>query len=214
MVNPGLQSSLRDSGHSYVVHLPSSDHASHGARAGLPSNVPPGRRNPWQLVCNNEGCLPRMKGAERSNQLENHKSADQHAHPALALLGDRPDLFARQGSVVASWPSRSHGPPWERTERPLRGPEGLPSGPRQRAAWGRAAGAAIQGVPTPTMRSMVPGGNERRAHESQPRGRGASAQPVTTRSIVTRCLPPGARPYSDSRSSRSGAVPKLVRASE
>ena len=29
---------------------------------------------------------------------ENRKSADQHAHPALALLAVRPDLFARQGS--------------------------------------------------------------------------------------------------------------------
>jgi hypothetical protein len=53
--DPRLQSSLRDSGHSCVAHPPSSDRASHGARAGLSSNVPPGRRNPSQPVCNSEG---------------------------------------------------------------------------------------------------------------------------------------------------------------
>jgi hypothetical protein len=45
--------------------------------------------------------------------LENRKSADQHVHPALALLAARPDLFARQGSVVASWRrrgTRTYGP--------------------------------------------------------------------------------------------------------
>jgi hypothetical protein len=54
-----------------------------------------------------------MKGTERSKQLENRKGADQHAHPALALLAARPDLFARQGSVVASWRRRgtqTYGP--------------------------------------------------------------------------------------------------------
>jgi hypothetical protein len=59
------------------------------------------------------GCLPRMKGAERSKQLENRQRADQHVHPALALLAARPDVFARQGSVVASWRrrgTRAYGP--------------------------------------------------------------------------------------------------------
>jgi hypothetical protein len=45
--------------------------------------------------------------------VENRKSADQHPHPALALLAARPDLFARQGSVVASWRRRgthTYGP--------------------------------------------------------------------------------------------------------
>jgi len=45
--------------------------------------------------------------------LENRQSADQHPHPALALLAVRPDLFARQGSVVASWRRRgtqTYGP--------------------------------------------------------------------------------------------------------
>jgi hypothetical protein len=45
--------------------------------------------------------------------VENRKSADQHVHPALALLVARPDLFARQGSVVASWcrrGTRTYGP--------------------------------------------------------------------------------------------------------
>ena len=53
-----------------------------------------------------ENTVPRMEGAERSKQLENRQSADQHPHPALALLAARPDLFARQGSVVASWRRR------------------------------------------------------------------------------------------------------------
>jgi len=41
------------------------------------------------------------------------KGADQHPHPALALLAARPELFARQGSVVASWRRRgayTYGP--------------------------------------------------------------------------------------------------------
>ena len=45
--------------------------------------------------------------------MEIRKSADQHPHPALALLAARPDLFARQGSVVASWRrrgTRTYGP--------------------------------------------------------------------------------------------------------
>jgi hypothetical protein len=54
-----------------------------------------------------------MKGADRRKEMENRKSADQHAHPAPALLAARPDLFARQGSVVASWRRRgahTYGP--------------------------------------------------------------------------------------------------------
>ena len=54
-----------------------------------------------------------MKGEEGRKQLENRQSADQHPHPALALLAARPELFARQGSVVASWRRRgtkTYGP--------------------------------------------------------------------------------------------------------
>ena len=36
------------------------------------------------------GCLPRMKGAGRTKELEICKSDDQHSHPALALLAARP----------------------------------------------------------------------------------------------------------------------------
>jgi hypothetical protein len=42
--------------------------------------------------------------------MENRKSADQHAHPALALLAARPDLFARQGGAEpVSFPWSSVG---------------------------------------------------------------------------------------------------------
>ena len=54
-----------------------------------------------------------MKGEEGRKQLENRQSADQHPHPALALFAARPELFARQGSVVASWRRRgtkTYGP--------------------------------------------------------------------------------------------------------
>jgi hypothetical protein len=54
-----------------------------------------------------------MEGAERRKELENRRSADQQPHPAMALLAARPDLFARQGSVVASWRrrgTRTYGP--------------------------------------------------------------------------------------------------------
>jgi len=38
---------------------------------------------------------------------------DQHAHPALARIARLPEVFARQGSVVATWRgtgARRHGP--------------------------------------------------------------------------------------------------------
>jgi hypothetical protein len=53
-------------------------------------------------VCKNEGCLTRMDGAERRRESEIRQSADQHPHPTMILLAARPELFARQGSVVAS----------------------------------------------------------------------------------------------------------------
>jgi len=35
--------------------------------------------------------------------MEIQSSVDQHARPALALIGPLPELLARQGSVVATW---------------------------------------------------------------------------------------------------------------
>ena len=45
--------------------------------------------------------------------MERQEPVDQHSHPALALLAARPDIFARQGSVVATWRrrgTRTYGP--------------------------------------------------------------------------------------------------------
>lgn len=39
-------------------------------------------------------------------KLENRTIADQHIHPALACIADRPHLFSRQGSVAVSWRRR------------------------------------------------------------------------------------------------------------
>jgi hypothetical protein len=72
--------------------------------------------------------------------MENRKSADQHAHPAMALLAARPDLFARQGSVVASWRrrgTRTYGPYYRLIYRDER---------RQRSIYFGRAGGLVEEV--------------------------------------------------------------------
>ena len=72
--------------------------------------------------------------------MENRKSADQHAHPAMALLAARPDLFARQGSVVASWRRRgtqTYGPYYRLIYRDER---------RQRSIYFGRAGGLVEEV--------------------------------------------------------------------
>jgi hypothetical protein len=122
------------------------------------------------------GCLARMKGAGRRRESENRQGADQHPHPVMALLAARPDLFARQGPVVASWrrrgtraygpyESRSLGPPCERTERTLRV---LPSAGRRARGRSRRKGRRSGH----SLRSHAERGNE---GEGAERGRGRRA---------------------------------------
>jgi hypothetical protein len=39
--------------------------------------------------------------------MENHKPADQHAHPALRLIAARPDIFISQGYIAATYRHRN-----------------------------------------------------------------------------------------------------------
>ena len=41
-----------------------------------------------------------------SPKLENRRIAEQHLHAALACIAGRPEVFARQGSVAATWRRR------------------------------------------------------------------------------------------------------------
>ena len=72
--------------------------------------------------------------------MENQPLADQHLHAALTRIAGRPDLFARQGSVAASWRRRGarvYGPYYSLIYRE----EG-----RQRSLYLGRAGALVEEV--------------------------------------------------------------------
>ena len=113
--------------------------------------------------------------------MENRQSADQHVHPALALLAARPDLFARQGSVVASWRrrgTRTYGPYYRLIYRE----EG-----RQRSLYLGRAGGLVEEIRGRLRRLQAPLRNGRASKRA---GRQAATLMRASKARLNLQLPP------------------------
>jgi hypothetical protein len=113
--------------------------------------------------------------------MENRKGADQHPHPALALLAARPEQFARQGSVVASWRrrgTRTYGPYYRLIYRE----EG-----RQRSIYLGRAGGLVEAICGRLLALQAP----LRAHRAAERTRRHAAALVrASKAQLNLCLRP------------------------
>lgn len=70
-----------------------------------PSRAPASAKSPQEKTCArrpSNGTEPPI-----DPKVETAQVVDQNLHPAVALIAARPELFARQGAVVATW--RRHG---------------------------------------------------------------------------------------------------------